>query len=176
MTPDESDDHPGAGVWPTGRSAVEFLISQGRLERVDGDSRIQDADRLLRDASRRLGSARSLLASDDSSAFSLAYDAYRMAAESLLARQGLRATGGDGSHRTVEDAISNQFGNEIAAFAKPTFEQFRQMRNAAQYPDHESPELDENDARWATGIAGDVVSGVERLTVAVDVGPFLASS
>jgi hypothetical protein len=29
-----------------------------------------------------------------------------MAAESLLVRQGLRATGGDGSHMAVEDAVS----------------------------------------------------------------------
>jgi hypothetical protein len=45
-----------------------------------------------------------------------------MAAESLLARQGLRATGGDGSHMAVEDAVSAQFATDIRAFAKPTFE------------------------------------------------------
>lgn len=176
MPSDESEDRPDAGAWPAGRSAVDFLISKDRLEHVTGDSRTQDADRLIRDASRRLESANSLLGSDHGSAFSLAYDAYRMAAESLLVRQGLRATGGDGSHRTVEDAISNQFGNEIAAFTKPTFERFRQMRNAVQYPDHEAPELDDDDARWATGIAGEAVSGVQRLTSDVDLVPYRSSS
>jgi hypothetical protein len=62
-------------------------------------------------------------------AFIAAYDAYRMAAEALLARQGLRATGGDGSHMAVEDAVSAQFGTEIPAFAKPTFERFRRARH-----------------------------------------------
>ncbi len=99
-----------------------------------------------------------------------------MAAESLLARQGLRAAGGDGSHRTVEDAISHQFGSEIAAFAKPTFERFRQMRNAAQYPDHEAPEFHEGDGRWAAGVAGEAVSGVRRLTDAVSLGAYRAGS
>jgi len=50
-----------------------------------------------------------------------AYDAYRMAAEALLIRQGLRATGGEGSHVTVEDAISGQFAKQIPGFAKSTF-------------------------------------------------------
>lgn len=164
------------GTWPKGQAAIEFLIGRERLEHVVGDSRTQDADRLIRDASRRLGSARTLVGSDDGSAFSLAYDAYRMAAESLLARQGLRATGGEGAHRTIEDAISSQFVSEIDAFDKPTFERFRQMRNAAQYPDHEAPELDESDARWATGLADDAVSGVQRFTSAVELGPYRANS
>jgi hypothetical protein len=37
-----------------------------------------------------------------------------MAAEALLGRQGLRATGGEGSHMAVEDAVSAQFAPEIA--------------------------------------------------------------
>ena len=40
-----------------------------------------------------------------------AYDAYRMAAEALLICQGLRATGGEGSHMTVEDVMNAQFGS-----------------------------------------------------------------
>ena len=49
--------------------------------------------------------------------FAAAYDAYRRAAEGLLVRQGLRATGGDGSDMAVEDAISGQLGTHIAEFA-----------------------------------------------------------
>jgi hypothetical protein len=41
--------------------------------------------------------AAALTGGDIDGAYVAAYDAYRMAAESLLARQGLRATGGDGS-------------------------------------------------------------------------------
>lgn len=68
-------------------------------------------------------------------AYVAAYDACRMAAESLLTRQGLHATGGDGSHMTVEDAVSAQFAADIPAFAKPTFERFRRTRHSAQYFD-----------------------------------------
>lgn len=50
---------------------------------------------------------RAALANGDADgAYAAAYDAYRMAGEALLARQLLRATGGDGSHVAVEDAIS----------------------------------------------------------------------
>jgi hypothetical protein len=64
--------------------------------------------------------AAALAGGDVDSAYVAAYDAYRMAAEALLARQALRATGGDGSHMAVEDAVSAQFRADIPAFAKPT--------------------------------------------------------
>ena len=63
-----------------------------------------------------------LAGGDVDGAYVAAYDAYRMAAEALLARQALRATGGDGSHMAVEDAVSAQFKDDVPAFAKPTFE------------------------------------------------------
>jgi hypothetical protein len=67
---------------------------------------------------------------DVDGAYVAAYDAYRMAAEALLARQGLRATGGEGSHMIVEDAVSAQFDAVVPAFAKPTFERFRRTRHS----------------------------------------------
>ena len=88
------------------------LVSQGR-EKPNGRSQAGDVD----------------------GAYVAAYDAYRMAAEALLGRQGLRATGGDGSHMAVEDAVSAQFGDGIPAFAKPTFERLRRTRHTAQYFD-----------------------------------------
>ncbi len=159
-----------------GSSAIDFLIGKGRLESVSEEGGDKAADRMIHDASKRLRSARSLLDSDSGSAFALAYDAYRMAADSLLARQCLRATGGDGSHRTVEEAVSSQFGDEIPAFSKPNFEQFRQMRNATQYPDFESPEVTDSDAQWAVGLADDAVSGAKGLMSSVGLGPYHAAS
>ena len=92
---------------------------------------------LLQRAERRLETtARAALNGGDvDGAYVAAYDAYRMTAEALLACQGLRATGGDGSHMTVEDAVSAQFALDIPAFAKPTFERFRRTRHSAQYFD-----------------------------------------
>lgn len=96
-----------------------------------------------------------------------AYDAYRIGAESLLMRQALRATGGDGSHVTVEDAVSSQFETEIAVFAKPTFERFRRTRHSAQYPDPEAPEVTGEDAEWAIATARSALDGVRRISDSV---------
>ena len=90
---------------------------------------------LIERATLRVGTttAAALKGGDVDGADVAAYDAYRMAAESLLAQQGLRATGGDESHMTVEDAVSAQFVADIPAFAKATFERFRRTRHSAQY-------------------------------------------
>ena len=86
-----------------------------------------------------------------------------MAMEALLAWQGMRATGGDGSHMTVEDAVSAQFAAEIPAFAKPTFERFRRTRHAAQYFDPDAAPITEADAKWAIEKAAAALAGVKRL-------------
>ena len=78
-----------------------------------------------------------------------------------LARQALRATGGDGSHMAVEDAVSAQFGAEIPAFSKPTFERLRRARHAAQYFDPSAAPLTASDAIWAIEKAKDALSGSE---------------
>jgi hypothetical protein len=96
-------------------------------------------------------------------AYVAAYDAYRMAAEALLAWQGMRATGGDGSHMTVEDAVSAQFTGDIAAFAKPTFERFRRTRHSAQYFDPDAAPITKADATWAIEKATAALAGVRRL-------------
>src|SRR5258706_12970948 len=76
-----------------------------------------------------------------------------MAGEALLARQRLRATGGDGSHVAVEDAVSAQFSPSIPAFAKPVFEQLRRTRHSAQYFDPGAPPITDADAASAIGKA-----------------------
>ena len=86
-----------------------------------------------------------------------------MAAEALLVRQWLRATGGEGSHVTVEDAISGQYAKLIPGFAKPTFERLRRTRHAAQYFDPSSAEISADDAAWALSTSRTVVEAVERL-------------
>ena len=105
-------------------------------------------------------------------AYVAAYDAYRMAAEALLARQALRATGGDGSHMAVEDAVSAQFREEIPAFAKPTFERLGRARHSAQYFDPSAPPLTESDAGWAIEKAKQALAGVRALLAASPPEPF----
>ena len=91
---------------------------------------------------------------------------YRMAAESLLVRQGLRATGGDGSHMAVEDAVSAQFGADIPAFAKATFERLRRTRHTAQYFDPAAAPITKPDASWAIEKATAALSNVKALLAA----------
>jgi HEPN domain len=147
-----------------GLSTMRFLLERNRLERIEGATAAGSASTIVSRAAKRIltGDA-GLNAGDVEGAFVAAYDAYRMAAEALLLRQGLRATGGDGSHMTVEDAISSQFGSRIAGFAKPTFERLRRTRHAAQYFDPDSAEISEDDSRWALEISRAVVEAVEHL-------------
>jgi hypothetical protein len=56
------------------------------------------------------------------------------------------ATGGEGSHMTVEDAVSAQFAGDIPVFAKPAFERFRRTRHSAQYFDPDAAPITNADA------------------------------
>lgn len=152
-------------AWEQGRPTVEYLVSHGRLEQVAAEGAGDTAGELLDRAERRLTTASAGLGGGDvEGAFAAAYDAYRMAAESLLLRQGLRSTGGAGSHMTVEDAVSAQFASAIMAFAKPTFENFRRMRHSAQYFDPDSPTITQDDAAWAISTAQSAAEGTRRIS------------
>jgi hypothetical protein len=123
--------------WRNGEQTAQFLINRGRLESFEAADLAILADALIARARLRVEATAvaALKMGDIDGAYVAAYDAYRIAAESLLARQGLRATGGDGSHMAVEDAVSAQFATDIPAFAKPTFERLRCTRHSAQYFD-----------------------------------------
>jgi len=154
--------------WQKGVRTVQFLISRGRLENVEVEDLAASADALIRRAALRVEAtaAAALKAGDVDGAYVAAYDAYRMAAESLLVRQGLRATGGDGSHMAVEDAASAQFGADIPAFAKPTFERLRRTRHTAQYFDPAAAPITKSDASWAIEKATAALSDVKALLAA----------
>ena len=151
--------------WEKGERTVRFLISRGRLESVEVEDLAASTDALIARATLRVEAtaAAALKAGDVDGAYVAAYDAYRMAAESLLVRQGLRASGGDGSHMTVEDAVSAQFGTDIPAFAKPTFERLRRTRHTAQYFDPAAAPITKPDASWAIQKATAALSGVKVL-------------
>lgn len=160
--------------WGSGERTVRFLIDRGRLEAFEATSLAATADVQIERASRRLeATARAALQNGDlDGAYAAAYDSYRMAAEALLARQGLRATGGDGSHMSVEDAVSAQFAAEIPAFAKPTFERFLRTRHTAQYFDPSAAPITRPDAEWAIEKAAGALSGVSTLLSASPPGRF----
>ena len=149
--------------WSAGEKVIEFLIERGRLESVARDVEAA-CDALVERAAKRLDTARAAITGEDwEGAFANAYDVYRMAAELLLLRQGLRATGGDGSHVTVEDAVSAQFADRITGFSKVRFERVRQGRHASQYFDPTRPEKTDADARWAVELADEVLTAARDL-------------
>ena len=151
--------------WEKGERTVRYLADRGRLESFEAEDLGALADVLIGRAARRVETTAgaALEGGDVDGAYVAAYDAYRMAAESLLARQGLRATGGDGSHMAVEDAVAAQFAADIPEFAKPTFERFRRTRHSVQYFDPAAAPITESDASWAIEKATAAVSGVKAL-------------
>lgn len=152
------------GRWPIGENTVSFLVDRARLEALGETDLASAAEVALARARKRLGTAVAALDGGDvDGAYVAAYDAYRMAAEALLVRQGLRATGGDGSHMTVEDAVAAQFSDRITGFAKPTFERLRKTRHTAQYFDPSAPPITEADARWALEVSRASVDGADDL-------------
>lgn len=159
--------------WSAGEKAVLFLVDRQRLESLGDTDLPSAASAALDRATKRLGTAAAALAGDDvDGAYAAAYDAYRMAAESLLIRQGLRATGGDGSHVTVEDAVGAQFAGEMPAFAKPTFERMRRTRHQAQYFDPSAPPIERGDAEWAIERGTEAVEGAARLLASAQLDRF----
>ncbi|MBC8365569.1 MAG: HEPN domain-containing protein [Actinobacteria bacterium] len=151
--------------WKPGRSTIEYLLSAPRLERLTPVGIDRSADDLFERAERRLATAQAGAdLGDFEGAFVAGYDAYRMAAESLLLRQAMRAAGGDGSHVAVEDAVAAQFADEIPAFAKPTFDRFRRSRHAAQYFDPGAPDLTSDDATWALVTAASAIDVTRRVS------------
>jgi hypothetical protein len=84
--------------WGKGERTVQYLAGRGRLESFEAEDLGVLADALIGRVLRRVETtaAAALEGGDVDGAYVAAYDAYRMAAESLLARQGLRATGATG--------------------------------------------------------------------------------
>jgi hypothetical protein len=160
--------------WPIGEQTVQFLIDRGRLESLEATDLTTVASVQIGRAMLRLNATAvsALEKGDVDGAYAAAYDAYRMVAEALLGCQGLRATGGDGSHMSVEDAVSAQFANEIPAFAKPTFERLRRTRHSAQYFDPSAAPITRQDAEWAIEKASAALAGAKALFSATPPGRF----
>jgi len=165
------------GRWVTGERTVRFLVERGRLESFEAQDFGASAQALIGRATLRVvtTAVAALDGGDVDGAYVAAYDAYRMSAEALLARQGLRATGGDGSHMTIEDAVSAQFAKDIPAFAKPTFERFRRTRHAAQYFDPDAAPITKSDASWAIEKASAALSCAKALLDNSSLGRFAES-
>ena len=163
--------------WEKGERTVQYLVEKGRLESFEVQDLGAQAAALIGRAALRVDTTAvaALGGGDVDGAYVAAYDAYRMAADSILACQGLRAKGGDGSHMTVEDAVSAQFAADLPAFAKPTFERFRRTRHSAQYFDPNAAPITTADASWAIEKARAALSGVKALLADSPPGRFVTA-
>ena len=141
--------------WKTGDSDVEQLLAARELQVVRG----QAADGIpgLARARQTLASAQSLLETDPTNAFVLAYDATRLACTALLAHQGLRSTTG-GGHVAVERAVRAQFGAPFAPYGG-----LRRRRNEVEYPAHPDETVSPDEAVEALDIAETLIDAAERL-------------
>ena len=155
--------------WARGRAEVEQLITDGELERVRPSPKV--ATRLLADAGAHISLASKGIQEDPAGALQLCYDAARKAATALLAVQGLRATT-RGGHIAVIDAVRVQFNEEggMAIFGR--LHALRRRRNRAEYPDDDSPGVNEDDARNALDTARATLQATERLLGSGRLGTF----
>lgn len=123
--------------WRQGRPEIERMLADGTLQRVPA-SRDQ-ADRLLAQARSHLRSAAAVSADDPEGGYALAYDAARKALAAVLENQGLRATS-RGGHLAVYEAVRAQLDPPMGRALRP-FNRMRRLRNEAEYPPTDAPEL-----------------------------------
>lgn len=155
--------------WERGRADIERLLAGGELEHVTPSDDV--ASRLLADAEAHIGLASRGVEDDPAGALQLGYDAARKTSAALLAVQGLRATA-RGGHIAVIDAVRAQFnergGMEVFARLHP----LRRRRNRIEYPDLDSPGVNEDDVRQALDTARQVVEAAKRLIASGRLGRF----
>ncbi|MDR0593448.1 MAG: hypothetical protein LBG60_09410 [Bifidobacteriaceae bacterium] len=123
--------------WNQGRTTIDSLIAEGRLERVPA-SRQAAADQLGR-ARKRTTTALSVLSSDPDAAYVLAYDAARRALVALLQVQGLRSTS-RGGHLALYDAVRAQLDPPLGQKLRP-FNRIRSRRNEIESGQAGAPEV-----------------------------------
>lgn len=141
--------------WNAGETAVERLLEQGHIERVQGAQ--ADGESWLERARRGLDAARIVADAAPDSSIILAYDAARQACVALLAQQGLRPTTA-GGHYVIEEAIRAQFGSGLRAFGG-----LRRRRNELEYPLYPSEEASAAEAAEALETAGGIIDAVAEL-------------
>lgn len=139
--------------WEKGRTEVDQLINEHRLERVSANREL--AEQLLDQAEAHLGSAQILVPTDPSGAFQLTYDAARKSLAAILANQGLR-TKGIGAHATLLDATRAQLHPPLGPVLEP-FDWMRRLRNTTEYPDAESPVANADDVYEAVPSAAKII-------------------
>jgi hypothetical protein len=134
---------------------------RGEIEPLAGAG-LPAAEACLARARDRLAAADLLLGADLwESAFTNAYDAYRMAAESVVLGLAYRVPAVPGAHRITIDIAQAAVRGQTDVFAGATADRFRAGRHEAEYFDPDRPvEKTEADARWALDKARVAIAAV----------------
>lgn len=157
-------------TWERGRADIERLIADNELERVTPSDDV--AARLVADAEAHVALAAKGIEDDPAGALQLSYDASRKASAALLAVQGLRATT-RGGHIAVIDAVKAQFNDRGGMEIFGRLHALRRRRNRTEYPDLDSPGVNEDDARQALDTAREVVAAATKLLASGRLDPFV---
>ena len=95
---------------------MDALLARGQLTRVAPNSEL--AERMLDQARAHLASAATIVETDPTGAFVLAYDGARKTLAAILVNQGLRA-GGDGAHAVLLDVVLAQLDPPLGRTFRP---------------------------------------------------------
>jgi len=123
-------------TWARGREAVDRLLDDGELERVEASNDV--AKRLLSAAEAHVRLAGIGLNDGPEGAPQLSCDAARKVSAALLATQGLRATS-RGGHIAVVDTVRAQFNDRGCLPVFGRINQLRRRRNDIEYPSLTTP-------------------------------------
>lgn len=145
--------------WERGRAEIDHLIGQGRLTRVAANGDL--ARRHLDQAATHLVAAATLRELDAAGAFTLAYDAARLALAAVLVNQGLKPRG-EGAHAVLLEAAIAQLEPPHQPEIRQ-FEWMRRLRNDTQYPDIRRPSASADDVDQAIPAATAIVVRAARL-------------
>ncbi len=147
--------------WEQGRTEIDALLAQGRLERVAPNQ--GHALALLEQARRAIQSAELLAGTDDAlTAFVAAYEGARKVLTAILANQGLRPGDGDGGHAVLRQAVLAQ----LEPPAQPAVREFgwmRQLRNRSVYPEPDAPVATATDVTKGLAAAKGMVQVAEAV-------------
>ena len=145
--------------WDRGRAEVDVLLEQGRLTRVAANRDL--AQRHLAQAQVHLAAAVTLRDLDPAGAFTLTYDAARLALAAILVNQGLKARG-EGAHAVLLEVAIAQLEPPRQVEIRE-FDWMRRLRNSTQYPDLDRPSASVDDVDQAVPAARAIVDRAARL-------------
>jgi hypothetical protein len=150
--------------WERGRAQIDQLIQQGRLTRVAANRDL--AALHLAQARTHLLAAVTLRDLDPAGAFTLSYDAARLALAAVLVNQGLKPRG-EGAHAVLlETALAQLEPPRQTEFRQ--FDWMRRLRNDTQYPDVHRPSASVDDVDQAVPAAQAIV---DRATTLIEAMP-----